>query len=124
MGDPIKQVIVLNGEVPWGIGRLMAHVAHASWLSVMNQAVHHEEEERYSVDLAGKPALRDWLVSEYTKVVLNGKGKEVLLNLKKQAESKGLATGLMEEDGEVTALAIGPDFSSKISPLTRGIPLY
>jgi peptidyl-tRNA hydrolase len=122
MGDAIKQVIIVNGEVPWGVGRLMAHVAHASWLSVMNQS--HWKEEHFIVDTSNKAGLKRWLEEEYTKVVLNGKGREALLELQRQAEERGLATGLMEEDGETTALAIGPDFSSKISPLTRGIPLY
>ena len=122
MGDPIKQVIILNDKVEWPVGRMIAQGMHASWLSVMNQA--HWNENHFVVDTFEKPGLKRWLEDEFTKVVLRGKDLESILNLKREAESKGLATGLMEEDGEVTALAIGPDYSSKISPLTRGIPLY
>ena len=122
MGDPIKQVIVMNSKVDWPVGRLFAQCAHASWLSIMNQS--HWKEDHFIVDTSGKIGLKRWLEEEYTKVVLRGSDKDHLMNLKLDAESRGLATGLMEEDGEVTALAIGPDYSSKISPLTRGIPLY
>lgn len=122
MGDPIKQVIVLNSKLDWPTGRMIAQAAHSSWLSVMNQS--HWKEDHFIVDTTDKSGLKRWLAEEYTKVVLRGKDAEHLLLMKELAESKGLATGLMEEDGEVTALAIGPDYSSKISPLTRGIPLF
>ena len=113
MPDKICQKIVANLEIPFSLGRIDAQCAHASWISVLNQGF-WDDNDNLIISCKDKPELKEWLKGQFTKVMLRGWGKEMLLNLKEQAESAGLPTGLMEEEGFVTALAIGPANTEKI----------
>lgn len=106
MPDKVCQKVVVNLDCPMPIGRLAAQGAHASWLSVLGQG--HWEGQSLVIPCEGKPWLEAWLKGEFTKVFLRGWGDGQLIGLKDRAEACGLPVGLMEEEGCVTALAIGP----------------
>ena len=106
MPDKFCQKVVINLDCPMSIGRLAAQGAHASLLSVLGQG--HWDGQSLVIPCDGKPGLESWLKGEFTKVMLRGWGDDNLLRLKADAEACGLPVGLMEEEGSVTALAIGP----------------
>jgi peptidyl-tRNA hydrolase len=105
MADEVKQVIVVNMAVPFPLGRLMAQIAHASMLNIVNRGTWNGD--KFSID-ADDLALRFWLKDHYTKVVCKAWGKEQMMKIKAEAEKRKLYVALMEEEGFITALAIGP----------------
>lgn len=90
------------------LGRLVAQAAHASYLAVLHEGT-WEEYNKFTIDTSGDLALDDWLKNSFTKVVCKAWGRQALIDLKDEADRLGIKNGLMEEDGELTALAIGPD---------------
>lgn len=106
MADPICQKIIVNLDSDMSIGRLYAQAAHASWLAVLPQG--YWDENNLVVPCDKNHELKSWLKDQFTKVILKGYGDQMLLDLKEKAEIAGLPVGLMEEDGYVTALAVGP----------------
>lgn len=125
MADRICQKIIVNLDIPMSIGRIAAQAAHASWLSVLNHSewVHQDGIDELRIKTNGKPDLHFWLKESFTKVMLRGFGDDMLLELKSKAEQAGLSIGLMEEDGHLTALAIGPNLSEDIDKITKGLHL-
>jgi peptidyl-tRNA hydrolase len=131
MADPISQKIVVNMDIPMSLGRICAQAAHASWLAVLQQGKWYPDEfmpyggaeETFIIDTHGKAPLRSWLQDQFTKVMLRGWGDQMLLDLKTEAEKLGLPVGLMEEDGHLTALAIGPAYTEEINQVTGKLHL-
>jgi peptidyl-tRNA hydrolase len=99
----IKQVIVLNMEVPFPLGRFSAMAAHASVGAVL-EADHTDKEM-------------------FTKIITKTWGEDALHKLQKKAAHLGLPSKLVEDDGYVAALAIGPDHSEKIDKVTGHLVL-
>jgi len=112
MADAVSQKIIVNLATPMSLGRICAQAAHASWLAVLNQGQWIDNE--LSVNTDSDPALREWLRESFTKVMLRGWGDAMLLDLKAKAEAAGLPCGLMEEDGHLTALCVGPAYTKDI----------
>lgn len=106
MPDKVCQKLIVNMNTPMGIGRLTAQAGHASWLAVLNQS--RWEEDDLVIPCQGKPWLKAWLEGMFTKVALRGWGSEHILSLQDAAIRAGIPVGLMEEDGYVTSLAVGP----------------
>jgi peptidyl-tRNA hydrolase len=116
MADIVKQVIVVNMAVPFPIGRLMAHAAHASVSNILKRGSwtttitdRPSGETKYIYELHTKDAaLKWWMEEQFTKVVCKAWGKEAMMKIKAQAEEKGIYVSVMEEEGFVTAIALGP----------------
>ena len=119
MADNIKQVIVVNMSVPMAIGRLVAQAAHASVLNILNRG--EWKNETFSLKTEDLP-LTYWMKGEFTKVILKAWGKDQMLKIKQQAEGKGIYTSVMEEDGFITAIALGPAERSDLK-FTEVLPL-
>jgi peptidyl-tRNA hydrolase len=96
----IKQAIIVNLKANMSLGRLVAQVAHASELA--REAVFFSDE--FEAELKG------W-------------GDEHLLELHNKAKANGLPTAIMEEDGFVTACAIGPAAKKAVDNITFGMLL-
>lgn len=103
-----KQIIVINMEANMPLGRLVAQAAHASYIAVLHQG-EWIENNKFVLDTTNDKPFEDWLKNSFTKIVCKTWGKQSLLDIKEEADKLGLKTGLMEEDGELTALAIGPE---------------
>ena len=99
----IKQVIVLNVEVPFPLGRFSAMAAHASVGAVLE--ANHTDKEMF------------------TKIVTKTWGEDALHKLQKKASRLGLPSKLVEDDGYVVALAIGPYHADVIDKVTKKLPL-
>ena len=111
MADRVKQVIVVNMATPMPIGRLMAQAAHASVLNILNRGTW--KDHIFTIDTEDV-ALRWWMEEEFTKVVCKAWGKEAMMKIKETAENKNVAVSLMEEDGFITALALGPALKEEL----------
>jgi len=120
MANVIRQIIVINLETEFPIGRLVAHACHASVSVLLNRG--YWVNNRFSINTDGSPELEYWMKESFTKVVCKTWGKDSILALKEKAESLGLLTGLIEEEGYITALAIGPGDIEKLNKF-KDLPL-
>ena len=122
MASEVKMVVVVNMAAKMSIGRLAAQIAHAATLAILEAG--EWIDNTFQIITDGDPILRYWMQENITKVVVKTWGEDQLHSLKVQAEAMGIRTALMvEDDGQVTALALGPDLSEKLDPLTRELPL-
>lgn len=120
MPDEVKQVLVVNMAVPMTIGRLMAQVTHAAVLNVIDRG--NWKDHTFTVDATNDPAYELWMAEQFTAVVCKAWGKEAMLKIKAQAEALGIHVSVMEEDGFITAIGIGPA-SIKNLEFTKGLAL-
>lgn len=116
----MKQVIVMRSDLKnteghkVRTGKLIAQGAHASVGAVLN--AYHTEREK----------LFEWLAGSFTKITLRVDNEEDLLNVYQQAKDAGLITCLITDNGTTefggvptnTCIAIGPDTSENIDPIT------
>lgn len=135
MTDKVKQVIIWRGDlknVPKG--RIAAQVAHASWLWMLRRlpGIFNDLERTlptYKTCVFSHREL-EWLEESFIKVVLVAPDLPALQQIHVAAQHRGIESHLMEDDGfiegeksTICALAIGPDLSSYIDPLTRHLRL-
>ena len=122
MASEVKMVVVVNMAAKMSIGRLAAQIAHAATLAILEAG--EWIDNTFQIITDGDPILRYWMRENITKVVVKTWGEDQLHSLKAQAEALGIRTALMvEDDGQVTALALGPDMSEKLDPMTKELPL-
>lgn len=117
----VKQSIIVNLNTPMSIGRLAAQGNHASLLAVLNEGNWNDQEFKLNTDKDSD--FYRWLQGEFTKVYLRAWGKEAILSLKDLADKEGIRNAIMEEEGYITALAIGPFNSDKIDKITKNLVL-
>lgn len=110
MADSVKMVIVVNMAVPMPIGRLMAQAAHASVSSILSRGEWTSfEGGEHKFELYTKDeALQLWCSEQFTKVVCKAWGKEAMMKIIDQAKERDVHVAVMEEDGFITAIALGP----------------
>ncbi len=138
---PVKQVIIIRRDLRMRRGKEIAQGAHAA-MEWMRQAVIgcytsdlvQDEppavEVRFKVYLSRAEAL--WLEGNYRKVVCQLDTAEQLLDLYELARLSDIQAHLVYDEGAtefhgartLTALAIGPDYSDRIDPLTKDLSLY
>lgn len=102
----VRQIVVANLAVPFPLGRLAAHIAHAAVAGVLDQG--EWVDNTFQVVTDGAPDLRYWMQESFTKAVCKAWGKDEMMAIKAKADIAGIHTSLIEEDGYVTALGIGP----------------
>jgi peptidyl-tRNA hydrolase len=116
---PFKQVIVCNMAVPFPIGRMFAQCAHASVMAVTDQG----RWENGTLEIQTDPSTEDWIRGNFTKVVVKAWGCEKLRDIYDRARYEKIPCSLMEEEGYVTAVALGPASSKTLHPLTHQLAL-
>lgn len=122
----VKQVIVMRKDLKMRRGKEIAQACHASIAFLTRQL----QGSRSSVKVG--EAAREWIESNFAKICLQVNSEEELMEIKAKAECAGLEvhlvtdSGLTEFDGvpTKTCLAIGPDYSDKINPVTGSLKLY
>ena len=119
-GD-IKQVLVVNMEVPFPVGRMAAQVSHATELMLINQG--RWDETGFHIDNPS-PELKFWMQESFTDVVVKVWGKKALAKLREECEKAGIPTNTMEEEGWETVMSIGPAHWKTLLPITRDLPLW
>lgn len=138
--DDVKQVIIIRKDLGMRKGKVAAQAAHASMKILLDRSnfeKHNEKstfwEESYvwyfEVD-EDEPMFR-WLRGEFTKIVVYVKSEAELLEVYEKAKEAGLLASLITDAGKTefhgdrtrTAVAVGPDWSSKIDKVTGHLPL-
>ncbi len=128
--DKIKQVIVLRKDLNMRKGKMCAQAAHAAMI-VLCKKIETHIRERVAEQIPFKWEECQWLLGSFTKIVLGAKDLTELVEIQQKALDAGLTCHMMIDNGEtefgnvktVTAIAIGPDYSSKIDPITKDLQL-
>jgi len=123
----IKQVIVVRKDLGMGKGRMCAMVAHAS-MAIFTHQMLEVGEERFELgpdenwDWYG--AVQPWLTGKFTKIVLGIKGGPELRAIYDAAREDGVVCSLIDEENlGIAAVALGPDKSERIDPITGHLEL-
>lgn len=121
----IKQVIVIRKDLKMRRGKEIAQGSHASSMFLL-----HEWNLLGNIIIS--EVEQEWLQSGFPKVVCRVNSEQELLELYEHALDLGLASHIVQDEGRTefngvptyTALAIGPDYSEKIDPVTSHLELY
>ena len=121
----VKQVIVIRKDLKMRRGKECAQACHASIAFLTRQL-----QNGGSIKLS-KPA-KEWIDSNFAKVCLQVDSEQQLMEIKAKAEFAGLEVHLVTDAGltefhgvpTVTCLAIGPDYSDRIDPVSGELKLY
>lgn len=134
MTDEVKQVIVIRKDLKMRRGKEIAQGAHAGMIFLLN-AFQEASFKGYSAPSDRvkftEPEVR-WIYGAITKICLVVNSEEELLEIHNKAIAAGLKSHVIVDKGLTefagvptkTCLAIGPDFSSKIDPITSELKLY
>jgi PTH2 family peptidyl-tRNA hydrolase len=123
MTDKVKQVLVLRKDLNLSKGRLVTQGAHAS-IAFLTHLVRGYNGESLILSQAEK----EWVYGTFFKVCVGVDSEKELLDIGYNAVMLGLSVKYIEETTgfdkpTVTCLAIGPDYSSKIDPVTKHLKL-
>jgi PTH2 family peptidyl-tRNA hydrolase len=123
MEDNIRQVIVMRRFKNLRIGKYIAQGSHGS-IAFLTNAL-KEKRELTEVE-------QSWVDNSFTKICVYVETDEELDTLYKQAKEAGLNAYLIVDNGLTefkgiktkTCLTIGPDYKSKLDPITGHLPLF
>lgn len=123
MTDKVKQVLVLRKDLNLSKGRLVTQGAHAS-VAFLTHLIRGYNGESLLLSKAEK----EWVYGTFFKVCVGVNDEKELLDIGYNAVAKGLSVKYIEETGgfdkpTLTCLAIGPDYSSIIDPITKHLKL-
>jgi len=128
MTDKVKQVIVMRKDLNMSKGKMVTQGCHASIAFLTNKMKNNlsNPEALWWVNLS--QAEKEWVYGTFFKVCVGVDSEKELLDIGYNAVAKGLSVKHIEETGgfdkpTVTCLAIGPDYSSKIDPITKHLKL-
>lgn len=126
----IKQIIVIRKDLRMRRGKEVVQGSHAS-MGFIRRAM--DGVVKHATMAVFTPVQYAWLKSEtHKKICLQVDSEQELIEVQEAAIKAGLDSymvtdaGLTEFDGVATktALAIGPDLSEKIDPVTKHLKLY
>jgi PTH2 family peptidyl-tRNA hydrolase len=120
----IKQVIVIRKDLKMRRGKEIAQGSHASMKFLVDAL---KDKREYT------EAENEWLFNGvFRKICVKVESEEELMNIHNKALEIGLTSKLITDAGAtefhgvptVTCLAIGPDYSENIDPVTSELKLY
>ena len=128
MTDKVKQVIVMRKDLNMSKGKMVVQGAHASIAFLTNKMKDNlsNPEALWWVNLS--QAEKEWVYGTFFKVCVGVDSEKELLDIGYNAVMLGLSVKYIEETTgfdkpTVTCLAIGPDYSSEIDPVTKHLKL-
>ena len=128
MTDKVKQVIVMRKDLNMSKGKMVTQGAHASIAFLTNKMKDNlsNPEALWWVNLS--QAEKKWVYGTFFKVCVGVDSEKELLDIGYNAVMLGLSVKYIEETTgfdkpTFTCLAIGPDYSSKIDPVTKHLKL-
>ena len=138
--DEVKQVIVIRKDLKMRKGKAIAQGAHAAMKFLLDHASVSKiakgskfwaDEWMWQLQINEKEPIYNWIKGSFTKVVVGVDSLEELEELEYKAQKSGILTSKILDQGRtefngkrtITALAIGPEFSSKIDKVTGGLKL-
>ena len=121
--DKVKQVIVMRKDLQLSKGQMVAQGSHAS-IAFLTDLI----KEYNGEPLLLTEAQKEWVYGTFYKICLSVNSEKELLDIGYQAVILGLSVKYIEETTgfdkpTFTCLAIGPDYSSKIDPVTKHLKL-
>ncbi len=135
--DDFRQIIVLRKDLNMRKGKMVAQGAHASMATILANGRSHWLTKLLAfigikvliLDLKDK-AMGPWLTGKFKKISVSVNSEAELFEIYNKAKEAGLNASLILDSGltefkepTYTAVAIGPDLTSKISPVTGHLPL-
>lgn len=126
--DKVKQVIVMRKDLNLSKGRLVTQGAHASIAFLTDLIKEYNPLQLTDSQLQLNEAQKEWIYGTFYKVCLSVDSENELLDIGHKAVMLGLSVKYIEEttgfdEPTFTCLAIGPDYSSKIDPVTKHLKL-
>jgi PTH2 family peptidyl-tRNA hydrolase len=128
MTDKVKQVLVLRKDLNMSKGKMVVQGAHASIAFLTNKMKDNlsNPEALWWVNLS--QAEKEWVYGTFFKVCVGVDSEKELLDIGYNAVMLDLSVKYIEETTgfdkpTVTCIAIGPDYSSKIDPVTKHLKL-
>lgn len=124
----IKQVIVVRKELNMNMGKTAAQVSHAS-MAFMTKKLEPKAFHGYTLELTWVE--EEWLNNSFAKIVVWVETAQELHDLHEQALEAGIEAHFIIDSGHtyfkgeptLTCLALGPDYSEKIDPITKHLKL-
>ena len=122
-----KQVIVLRKDLNMRTGKMVAQGAHASMAAILQLS--HRDGNRLVIPLDER--VEPWLCGRFTKICVSVNSEAELLAVHEKARAAGVLTSLVLDAGLTefggvpthTAVAVGPDYSTKVDQITGELPL-
>ena len=119
----IKQVIVMRKDLNMRKGKMIAQGSHSS----MAFLSHRIKKAPFQLT----PEMELWLNGSFAKIYVSVDSEQELLEIYQKAKEVNLEVHLITDNGKTefagvptnTCLAIGPDLSSKIDPITGQLKL-
>lgn len=128
--NTIKQVIVMRKDLKMRRGKEIAQGSHASLAFLTRRLERTGYGDIYRANI--RRVEQQWLDTSFAKVTLQVNSEEELMAVYEEAEKSGLEVHLIVDSGVTefggvptkTCLAIGPDLSENIDPITGNLKLY
>jgi len=131
--NEVKQVIVIRKDLKMRKGKAIAQGAHAAMKVILDKTIKTEDStsQYLKLNLLKNDPMFKWLNGSFTKIVV---GVDSLGELEK-IESKAMELGIMcakiidegrtefKNKKTITALAVGPEWSEKLDPITSNLKL-
>ena len=129
--DKVKQVIVMRKDLNMRKGKMVAQGCHASIAFLTNRMKKNiaAPEALWWVNLS--QAQKEWIYGSFFKICVGVDSEKELLDVLEKARTLGVEAQLITDQGHTefdgvptnTCLALGPDLSSKIDPITGHLKL-
>jgi len=126
----VKQVLVVRKDLKMRVGKVAAQCAHASMKVFLDRKeLHYGIKTHVCFDVTEVEL--SWITGSFTKICVGCQSEAELLDLYEKAKAAGLPCALVQDSGKTefhgvptyTVVAIGPDDSDRIDPLTGALPL-
>ena len=126
--DKVKQVIVMRKDLNLSKGRLVTQGAHASIAFLTDLIKEYNPLQLTDSQLQLNEAQKEWIYGTFYKICLSGNSEKELLDIGHQAVAIGLKVYYIQENDlfdepTITCIAIGPNYSSNIDPVTKHLKL-
>ena len=120
----IKQVIIMRTDLNMRKGKMVAQGSHASMKVFFDKMQFHPVLGGFTSQMI------EWAEGSFAKIVVGVNSLEELLELERKAKESKIPCALITDLGKtefkeptITCLAIGPDESEKIDPITGSLKL-
>lgn len=129
MSSKVKQVIVMRRDTApqMRAGKMVAQGSHAS-IAFLTRRMKSTGKRKYELVLSDVEI--EWMESSFAKVCVKVESEEEFHEIHRKAKEAGLEVHMITDAGLTefseptkTCLAIGPDLSSKIDPITGHLKL-
>lgn len=145
--DKVKQVIVIRSDLrnitgqKIRTGKIIAQACHASiaFLSNLIREQININESDFPSAKANRDVTRmltvaqkEWITGSFFKICVVVNSEKELLDIFEKSKTMGVGAHLITDQGHTefngvptnTCLALGPDYSSKIDPITGHLKLF